>query len=240
MVLRFELEHGSPVVIADGREITAIRTATATAVATDVLARSKITTLAILGYGERARTQLQTLLLVRPFEWIVLRGCDFVKAGRFREWAVTQAGSRVEAVRSARSAIDQADVICTTTAAAEPILEGRWLRSGQHLNVVGSSIPATAEIDVEAVARCQFFVDFKDSALELAGDFRRARESGAVGEQHILGSIGDVLAGKVMGRTSVQDITLFKSLGMVCEDLVAADFVLRESERLSIGTLVEW
>jgi ornithine cyclodeaminase/alanine dehydrogenase-like protein (mu-crystallin family) len=240
MVLLFDAEHGSPVAILDGREITAIRTAAATAVATDVLARRDTSTLAILGYGEQARTHLESMRLVRPFKRIVVWGRDLAKAHRFCEQAATQTRSRVEAVRWARAAVEQADVICTTTAAAEPILEGQWLHSGQHLNVVGSSIPATAEIDVEAVRRCRFFVDFKDSALELAGDFRRAREAGAVGEDHLLGSIGDALVGRIAGRTSDQDTTLFKSLGMICEDLVAADFVLRESERRGIGTLVDW
>jgi ornithine cyclodeaminase/alanine dehydrogenase-like protein (mu-crystallin family) len=240
MVLLFDPEHGSPVAIVDGREITALRTAAATAVATDVLARSNASTLAILGYGEQAHTHLKSLLLARPFERILVWGRDFAKAEQFCQWAIRQTPARLEAVPTTRAAVDEADVICTTTAAAEPILEGKWLHPGQHLNVVGSSIPTTAEIDVEAVARCRLFVDFKDSALELAGDFRRARDAGLVGEEHILGSIGDVLAGKVAGRTSGQDITLFKSLGMVCEDLVATDFVLHESQRLGVGSLIDW
>jgi ornithine cyclodeaminase/alanine dehydrogenase-like protein (mu-crystallin family) len=240
LVLLFDPENGSPVAIVDGQEITAIRTAAATAVATDVLAPSNVSTLAILGYGEQAHAHLQSLLLIRPFERILVWGRDFAKAQQFCEEAGTGARPSIAAVASARAAIEEADVICTTTAAGEPILDGQWLHSGQHLNVVGSSIPTTAEIDVEAVTRCRFFVDFKESALELAGDFRRARAAGAVGEEHILGSIGAVLAGRVIGRISDQDITLFKSLGMVCEDLVATDFVLRESERLGIGTLVEW
>jgi ornithine cyclodeaminase len=240
MVLLFDPEDGSPVAIVDGREITAIRTAAATAVATDVLARSNASSLAILGYGEQAHTHLKSLLLARPFERILIWGRDLAKAEQFGHWVADQAHARIEVVFTAQSAVDAADVICTTTAAAEPIIEGKWLRPGQHLNVVGSSIPTTTEIDVEAVARCRLFVDFKDSALKLAGDFRRAQEAGAVGEEHILGSIGDVLAGKVAGRTSAHDITLFKSLGMVCEDLVATDHVLHESQRLGVGTVIDW
>ena len=106
--------------------------------------------------------------------------------------------------------------------------------------MVGSSIPTTSEIDNETVARSRLFVDFKDSALALAGDFRRAKEAGLVTDDHIVGSIGEVLTGKVAGRTSDQDITLFKSLGMVSEDLVSADFVLQEAERRGIGVVVDW
>jgi ornithine cyclodeaminase len=133
-----------------------------------------------------------------------------------------------------------ADVICTTTAAAEPFFKADWLRPGQHLNAVGSSVPTTSEIDVETVARARLFVDFKDSALALAGDFKRAREAGLVGDGHIVGSIGDVLTGKVAERTSDQDITLFKSLGMVAEDLVSADYIYREAVRRGVGEAVEW
>ena len=240
VVLLFEPEHGSLAAIADGREITAIRTAAATAVATEALARRDASTLAILGYGEQAHTHLQSLALARPFARILVWGRDLAKAQRFCEWATTQTDARVEPAREARLAISEADVICTTTAAPEPILEGRWLRPGQHLNVVGSSIPTTAEIDVEAVARCRVFVDFKESALQLAGELRRARQAGVVGEDHILGCVGDVLAGRIVGRSSNEDLTMFKSLGMVCEDLVAADFILRESERQGVGSFAEW
>jgi ornithine cyclodeaminase len=137
------------------------------------------------------------------------------------------------------AAVD-ADVLCTTTAAKEPFLEARMLRPGHHLNVVGSSIPTTSEIDIDTVTKSRLFVDFKDSALALAGDFRRAKEAGAVTDDHILGSIGDVLTGKVPGRRSNEEITLFKSLGMVAEDLASADFILAEAERRGVGQMVDW
>ena len=239
-VLLFEPEHGSLVAIVDGREITAIRTAAATAIATDALAKPDASTLAILGYGEQAHMHVQSLVLVRQIKRILVWGRDFAKAKRFSEWAAAQTGARVEAVREARVAVTEADVICTTTAAHEPVLEGKWLHAGQHLNVVGSSVPTTAEVDDEAVARCRVFADFKDSALQLAGELRRARQAGVVGEDHILGSVGEVLAGRIVGRSTDSDITMFKSLGMICEDLVAADFILRESEQQEVGSFVEW
>ncbi len=236
----FETKNGAPRAIMDGREITAIRTAAATAVATDALARPDTRTLAIFGYGEQAHTHLEAVTKVRPFERVVVWGRDLAKAERFA--AVESAHHEVEitAVPTAQAAAVAGDVLCTTTAAKEPFFEARWLRPGQHLNVVGSSIPTTSEIDIETIARARLFVDFKDSALELAGDFRRAKEAGAVGDDHIVGSIGEVLTGRVPGRSSPDDITLFKSLGMVAEDLVSADFILREAERRGVGQLVEW
>lgn len=240
IVLLFETERGSPVAIIDGREITAIRTAAATAVATDALARRSVGTLALFGYGEQAHTHLDAVPRVRRFERVLVWGRDPARARAFCEAAARHGAANVQAAATPEEAAVAADVICTTTAAAEPYFKAEWLRPGQHLNVVGSSIPTTAEIDVETVARCRFFVDFRDSALALAGDFRRAREAGRVTDDHILGSIGDVLTGKVAGRTSDQDLTLFKSLGMVAEDLVSADYILREAERRGVGELVEW
>lgn len=235
----FETKNGAPKATMDGREITAIRTAAATAVATDVLARPDTKTLGIFGYGEQAHTHLEAVTQVRQFDRALVWGRNFAKAKQFVAAESAHHDLEITAVATAEEAA-AADVLCTTTAAKEPFFEARWLRPGQHLNVVGSSIPTTSEIDIETVARARLFVDFKDSALALAGDFRRAKEAGAVGDEHILGSIGDVLTGRVPGRLSNQDITLFKSLGMVAEDLVSADFILREAERRGVGQLVEW
>jgi ornithine cyclodeaminase len=240
VVLLFETKTGSPVALLDGREITAIRTAAATAVGTDVLARPDVRTLAIFGYGEQAHTHLDAVPRVRQFERVVVWGRDPAKTRRFCEDASRHQAIPVTPVESAEEAARAADVVCTTTAAAEPVFRAAWLRPGQHLNVVGSSVPTTSEIDVDTVARSRFYVDFKDSALALAGDFRRAKEAGLVTDDHIVGSIGDVLTGKVAGRRSADEITLFKSLGMVAEDLVSADYILREAERCGVGALVDW
>jgi ornithine cyclodeaminase/alanine dehydrogenase-like protein (mu-crystallin family) len=236
----FETTNGAPRATMDGREITAIRTAAATAVATDALARRNVTTLAIFGYGEQAHTHLEAVTKVRQFRRVVIWGRDFEKAKRFAAVESDRRQLEIAAVATAEEAATGADVLCTTTAAKEPFFEARWLQPGQHLNVIGSSIPTTSEIDVETVVRSRLFVDFKDSALALAGDFRRAKEAGAVGDDHILGTIGDVLTGRTAGRTSDRDITLFKSLGMIAEDLVSADFILREAERKGVGQLIEW
>ena len=126
------------------------------------------------------------------------------------------------------------------TAAKEPFYRADWLRAGQHLNLVGSSVPTTSEVEPEVVARSRYFVDFKDSALVLASEFRRAKEAGLVDDEHIIGSVGDVMEGTVLGRTSDSDITVFKSLGMVAEDLVTADFLLKEADRQGAGQLIEW
>lgn len=240
LVVLFDARTGTPQAIADAAEITAIRTAAATAAATDILARGDARVLAVLGTGEQARAHLEALPLVRSFDRILLWGRDPAKADALGTWAATHLGLATETVPDVRGAVEAADVVCTLTAAPEPILEGAWLRPGTHLNSVGSSIPTTSEIDVEAVARSRVYVDYRASALELAGDLRRAFASGRVDESHIVGEVGQVLTGAAPGRRSADEITLFKSLGMAAEDLFSASLILERAQAEGVGQTVAW
>jgi ornithine cyclodeaminase len=233
-MILFSAEDGVPAAILDAGSITGIRTAAATAVATDALAREDVQTLAIMGCGEQARNHVEALPKVRNFQKIMIWGRDYEKAKAF-----CAKDGRLTPVKSLQEAA-QADVICTTTGAREPFFTEDLLRPGQHLNVIGSSIATTSEIDVGTVARSRFYTDYVDSALALAGDFRRAKEQGAVGDNHIIGAIGDVLTGRAPGRQSDEEITLFKSLGMICEDLVSADYILKVAAKTGAGQTVEW
>jgi ornithine cyclodeaminase/alanine dehydrogenase-like protein (mu-crystallin family) len=240
VLILFNPQNGVPIAIMDGGEITAIRTAAASAVATDVLANKNVSTLAIFGYGEQAKSHIDALVKVRKFQRIVVWGRDLRKAEEFCIERAEKLNLRIEPVASARVAVGLGDVLCTTTGADEPFIMGEWLKAGQHLNVVGSSIPSTSEIDAAAVARARFFVDFRDSALALAGDFLRAKKAGVVDDTHIIGSIGEVLTGRCVGRTSRDDITLFKSLGMSAEDLLSADYIFAEAIRQGVGVSIDW
>jgi ornithine cyclodeaminase len=240
MALLFDAASGAPQAVIEARALTAVRTAAASAAATEVLARADARVLAVFGLGDQAAAHLEALPMVRDFTRVIVWGRDAAKAAAFATAQSDRLVRSVEAIASAQEAVGLADVLCTVTAAAEPILAGAWLRPGQHLNVVGSSIPATSEIDAEAVARARYFVDFEPSARALAGDFRRAVEAGAVSEDHMLGAVGEVMSGAHAGRTGPTDITLFKSLGMIAEDLIAADFVLAEARRLGVGQTVDW
>lgn len=240
IVVLFDQDSGCPVVMLDAHEITAIRTAAATAAATDVLARRDAERLAVLGCGEQARTHLLALTHVRAFRSIVVWGRDADRARAFATEMSEVMGRQVSAAASAEAAVREADVICTTTTAAEPILAGAWLPSGAHLNAVGSSIPATSEIDVEAIARSRVFVDFPPSAVALAGDLARARTAGVLPEGGPLTAVGEVIAGSREGRRSAGEITLFKSLGMIIQDIASADFVYRASLAAGIGVEIPW
>jgi ornithine cyclodeaminase len=239
MVLLFEAETGQPLAVLDAAEITGIRTAAATAAATDALARPDSKTLSVFGLGEQAITHLKALALVRRFERCQVWGRDRAKTEAFVKAQAGACPFPLAAAPSAEAAAG-ADVLCLVTGAPEPFFKGAWLKPGQHINVVGSSVPTTAEVDHDTVVRSRVFVDYRDSALALAGELRRAIAAGVIGEDHIAGEVGEALIGRTPGRRSANDITMFKSLGMAAEDVLAADFIYAEAERQGVGTVVDW
>jgi ornithine cyclodeaminase len=238
-VLLFDPHDGRLQAVVDASSITAIRTAAVTAVATRLLARPDATNLAILGSGTQARTHLEAMLLVRPFTQVRVWSRTGENARRFAERESLHHGRAVDAVETARDAVADADVICTTTSAAEPVLLGDWLRPGTHVNAVGSSVPFARELDTAAVLRSRMFVDRLESALNEAGDFLLPKAEGALDAGHIRGEIGDVLLGRVSGRTGPAEVTLFKSLGLAVEDLAAAHEVFAAARAQGLGTAIE-
>ena len=240
VVVLFEGDHGRPFLIADASEITATRTAAASAVATRHLARSNATVLAILGYGTQAYKHAEAMYCVRPFQTIRVWGRSMEKAQAFAA-DLQQLGMAAEAHKTAKDAAQGADVICTVTASPKPILKGNWLEPGQHINAVGTSFPGRRELDTEAVAKSRFFVDLLAGAINQAGEFQLARDEGAIDENHILGEIGEVTDHKILGRTSNQDITVYKSLGLIVQDLASAYHIYQKSEGKKIGTVIsDW
>lgn len=238
-VLLFEAEHGSLLAVIDATAITAIRTAAVSGVATRALAREEAGDLAILGSGTQARTHLEAMRLARDVRRVRVWSRTREHADAFAEREATRHGIDVEIMPTAREAVEGADIVCTTTASTEPVLEGAWLSPGAHINAVGSFLATTRELDTEAVVRSRLYVDRRESALAEAGDFLVPKAEGAVGEDHIVGELGEVLIGTAPGRTSPQDITLFESLGLAIEDLASAHHIHRKARETGIGTRVE-
>ncbi|HSE36098.1 MAG TPA: ornithine cyclodeaminase family protein, partial [Blastocatellia bacterium] len=146
----------------------------------------------------------------------------------------------IEAVDNVETAVRGADLIVTATTAPEPIVKPEWISPGAHLNVVGSSIPTTREIDSATMAAASLFVDRRESTINEGGDYLFALREGAIGPDHIRAEIGELLIGKHAGRTSPEQITLFKSLGLAIEDLASADYLYRKARGLEAGTWVEY
>ncbi|MBZ9996179.1 ornithine cyclodeaminase family protein [Mesorhizobium sp. BH1-1-4] len=238
-VFLFDKEHGRPVALIDGGEITAWRTAAASAVATRALSRPDSTILTVFGYGEQARRHVEAIAHVRPVRVIHVWGRDFAKAQRFAE-DITTSGFEAQAHHDAAEAVREADIICTTTSSQEPVLFGEWLPQGVHINAVGASVAACREIDFECVRRSLIWVDYLPMAFAAAGELIEAIESGMIGRDHVRGQIGEVLAGAQPGRTSDADITLYRSLGVPAQDIELANLVYFSARNAGLGTPIDF
>jgi len=220
-----------------GATLTALRTAQASAVATDALARGDAKVLAVLGTGEQAEAHITALHGVRGFTELRVWGRDPAAAQRLVERVRGLYPSSV-ACEQVGDAVQGVDVLCTTTASATPILEGRSLGAGVHVNLVGSSTPDKMECDVETVRRSRFFVDYRPSAEAQAGELREAIRCGVVSAGHVVGEIGEVIDDRVRGRTGPEDITVYKSLGVSAQDLSVAKALLDAAGRSGEGVKV--
>ena len=237
-VLLFEAERGRLLAVAHGSEITAIRTAAVSGLATRLLARPDSALLAILGSGVQATTHLDAILEVRPIERVRVWSRNQENAAAFARLAGRRVSAAVESVGSAQEAVRGADVVCTTTSSSEPVLLGEWLQPGVHVNAVGSSVPTARELDTAAVARSRLFVDRRESTLNEAGDFLIPKAEGAIGDEHIVAELGEVLDGTSAGRRDESEITLFKSLGLGVEDLAAIHHIYRRAVAEGVGVEV--
>jgi ornithine cyclodeaminase len=224
-VLLFESEHGRLMAVIEASAITGIRTAAVSGAATRVLAREDAGDVAIIGTGTQAITHLEAMRVVRKLRRVRVWDRHTRNARAFADRESIKLGIDVEPMTSAREAVENADIICTTTPAREPVIHGDWIAPGTHINAIGACFPDTRELDTAAVVRSRLYVDRKESALHEAGDFLIPRSEGAIGDDHIVGELGDLLVGTVAGRRSPGEITLFKSLGIAVEDLAAAHHI---------------
>ncbi len=222
LVILFDPDTGAPACVVHAGEITAIRTAAASAVATDALARHDARRLAILGYGEQAATHARAIGKVRQLESIRIWGRSPERARAFAERMQAELAVPVAIGLTVEEVVAQADIICTVTSASEPILKGDWVRHGTHLNLVGSGYAGPVEVDNNLVVRSRFIADSREGVLQQGAEFLKAKEAGLIGDDHIVAEIGQVLAGEIEGRRSPEEITVYKSLGHVVQDLASA------------------
>jgi ornithine cyclodeaminase len=225
VIVLFDRESGHVACIADAGEVTEIRTAAASAVATDVLARPDARVLAIFGCGAQAASHIRALPRVRHLEQVLVWGRSAARAAGFAEQMRREVGLPVRAVEEGREAASAADIICTVTGSQTPVLLGEWVRPGTHVNVVGSSRAGPVEIDHALVRASRYIADSRRSALAAAAEFLLAKEAGLIDDGHIVAEIGEVLLGRIPGRTSPEEITVYKSLGHIVQDLAAVSYL---------------
>ena len=223
VVVLFEETSGHVIAVVEAGSITAIRTPAASAVATELLARPESSRLAILGAGHQAQGHLEAISKIRDVREVKVWSLSSQSAQAFAAQASSQYGIRVTACETVEQAVQDMDIVCTCTSASEPILKYEWLAPGTHVNAIGSSIPMTAEIDNNCVANTAFFVDHVETIKIQGGEFRRALEAGVIKEDHIQAEVGEILLGRHPGRKFDEEITVYKSVGIVAYDLVAAN-----------------
>src|SRR3954470_968847 len=222
LVILFDPETGEAVCAVHAGEITAIRTAAASAVATEALARKDARRLAILGTGEQAATHARAIGKVRDIGAISIWGRSSERALALAKALQQELAIPVGVVATVKEAAEWADIICTVTGASEPIVRGQWVRPGTHVNVVGSGFAGPVEVDNDLVVRSRFIADSREGILKQGSEFLRAKAAGLVGDDHIVGEIGEVLAGATPGRRREDEITIYKSLGHIVQDLASA------------------
>ncbi len=226
IVVAFDPDSGAPAALLDAASVTIRRTAAVSGLATRLLAREDAGDLALLGTGAQALPHLEAMRLVRPIRRVRVWSPDTARRKAFATRASEASGLDVEMTDSAKEAVEGADIICTLTAARQPVLEGAWLANGCHINAVGASTRTTRELDTLAVRRARIVVDSRSAALSEAGDLLIPMEEGAIGEDSIAAELSELVLGRAPGRTAVEQITLFKSLGLAVEDAAVASWIL--------------
>jgi len=222
IVILFDAKNGQPLMLFDALEITAIRTAAASAVATKLLSREKSSILAIIGSGEQAKRHIEAMLIVRNIKQINLWSRNENNARHLVNELSAEYNIPIHIKKNVQQAVENADIICTVTASKEPIVLGDWIAAGTHINAVGSSTAFSRELDTTAIARSKLFTDRYESIFNEAGDFLIPKKEGAVTDDHVKAEIGEVLSGTKKGRENDEEITLFKSLGIAAEDIFSA------------------
>ena len=241
LVLLFDATDGLPLALMDGGWLTALRTGAGSGVATRLLAREDARTLAVFGAGVQAPEQVAAVCATRPIDriWLVNRTREHAEAlaARLRA-AGAPIPADVRVADSAAQALAEADVVCTATSATEPLFADADLRPGTHINAIGAYTPLMLEVQGETVARARVIVDTRVAAEAEAGDLLLARAEGLIGPDHIAAELGEVVLGRIPGRTERDQITLFKSVGNAAQDVAVAQLAYRKARELGLGTEV--
>lgn len=220
-IILFGKEHGNVLAVIDAMSVTKIRTGAVSAAATKALACKEPKILAVLGCGAQGHSHLEAMTEIFGFETVRCWDMVLERAESLAETA-RQKGCQAYACRTVEESVKDADIICTVTPAREPILKYEWVKPGAHINAVGACAPAAREIDSALAKNSRFFCDNEESILHESGDFLIPMKEGLYGEEHLLGTAGDVLLGKIPGRTSESQITVFDAVGMAVEDIACA------------------
>ena len=239
-VLLFSRETGELLGLMNASAITAIRTAAVSAVATRILAREDAQQLAIIGAGVQARTHLAALSYVRSIKHARVACRNIEHAEQLAAEMQARVPFPIEPVRTHEHAVRGADLIVTATSSLEPVINKEWISPGSHINAIGTHSPTSREVDGATMGAARIFVDRRESALNESGDYLLAAREGLVTPESIIAEVGELLIGTKTGRSSTDEITVFKSLGLAIEDVVCADYLYRKAQAQNAGTWVNF
>lgn len=241
-VLALEADTGRPVALLEGATLTAIRTGAASGAATDLMARPDSRTAAILGAGVQGRMQLEAVCTVRPIEtvWVYDPAAGAVQALVDEMAGQGPIPADLRPAADPREALAEADVVCAATTSATPVFADADLKPGAHVNAVGSYQPHVQEVPAETVVRARVVVDSRRAALAETGDLIQPIRARFITADHIQADLGELVLGKAKGRTSDDEITLFKAVGVAVQDAACARAALARAEQLGFGQTVRW
>ena len=225
VVLLFDNDTGKMLAIIDGEEITTIRTAAASALATNYMANKSATKLAILGAGVQGKEHIEAISCVRSIEEVVIWSRSQKHAEDLKSSIHSKYNFAIRTEADITKAVKKAEIICTTTSATEPLINLKQVTPGVHINAVGSCTPNTRELASDLVSESHLFTDNLESLMNEAGDYLIPLQAGEINENHVKGILSDVVTGFIKGRTSEHDITIYESLGIGVEDLVVGNFL---------------
>lgn len=235
-ILLLDPETGSLIALMDGRYITEARTAAVSAVSARFLANAKASTLAIIGTGVQARSHLEALQHVRQLKDVRVWSPRQQSRDHFVDDMSPRFPIPIKACTSAEAAVHGADLIVLATSSKTPVVQERWVTSGAHVMCVGACRPDQREMAPALVKRARLYVDSRAAALLESGDVVMNIADGLFDKTHVRGEIGELVLGRAAGRSAESDVTIFKSLGMAVEDVVAADLVFRRAAETGAGT----
>jgi ornithine cyclodeaminase/alanine dehydrogenase-like protein (mu-crystallin family) len=237
LVTIFDATNGRPLALMDGSYLTALRTGAGSGLATKLLARKNSKKAAIFGAGIQGRTQLEAICSVRPIKEAIVFDRDVKRAKNYVSKMRSKLDIKINVANSSLELLE-ADIICTATSSRTPVFSEQKLKTGVHINAIGSYKPDVREIPSEIVSKAKIIVDHKESALSEAGDLIIPLQEGVITEEHIYAELGEIVSKIKKGRESNKEITLFKSVGNAIQDLVAANQILLETQKLNLGTEV--
>jgi ornithine cyclodeaminase/alanine dehydrogenase len=228
VIVAVDSSNGVPLGLIEAGYLTALRTGAVSGVATKYLSRKDVEVLAIIGCGFQARTQAMGVSEVREIEKIYAYDIVAERAEKFASEMSRKLGLEVEVVNTAREAVEKADVICTATTSNTPVLRREWLKPGVHINAIGAYTPDMREIDTETIINAKVVVDLKEAALSEAGDIIIPIREGRYSEDRVYAELGEIVSGAKPGRTSDEEITVFKSVGLALQDNAAVYALIKK------------